>query len=475
MGITGLNTTPPLISRPRLRLRARANKTAVAYLGKLTKSTVLYYVSAFTVSVLFATLKFSTVNRPIVFDLCLLFLGVVVACHITDLVYLRNDFKRFLEQIAETIVTKALPLVLTLVVLDWIFQLRPPGAFAEFEIKKVDEYYYGRMMLNGIFSVDKVPYSFRWLTPLLTGSLNILPVQGLSAFTVFNFACLATTAIVLIQTLQELKVSKLFSLLVPVFLFDAYLGRFAAHNHYLTDPATYLFFTIYLWCLIDPRRYIHLSWLLALGVLNSEKCVYWLPIVSLMLMNQYGFKKGILESLSIIGPAILVFFIPRIFLGNGLIANLTPPIHSPSNLHLLIDLPLSKAYFPFGFLTIFFVMGFNRLPVVLKVSSLILLPVYYQLSITGFHGDDNRMIAYTFITYIPASLYYLQTLFEAVPYQLGVIGAVPLLLVGWFDYRFTLPVCVLILLIGTELIPSFPAMFSRLHINALVKFKRVSP
>lgn len=363
-----------------------ADKTAIAFLRKLTKSTVVYYLSAFTVSVLFATLKFSTVNRPIVFNVCSLFLGLVFVCHITYLADLKEDSKSFLEQLSETILTRALPLVLTLVVLDWIFQLRPPGKFAEFEINKVDEYYYVRMMLNGIFSVDKVPYSFRWLTPLLTGSLNILPVQGLSTFTVFNFACLVTTAIVLIQTLQELKVSKLLSLLVPVFLFDAYLGRYAAYNHYLTDPATYMFFAIYLWCLIDPKRYTHLSWLLALGVLNSEKCIYWLPIVLLMLINQYGFKKGILESLSIIGPAILVFFIPRIFLGSRLIANLTPPIHSPSNLHLLIDLPLSKAYFPFGFLTIFFVMGFNRLPAVLKVSSLIFLPVYSQLSIAGFHG-----------------------------------------------------------------------------------------
>jgi hypothetical protein len=453
MGITGLNTTPPVISGPRLRLRARADKSAVAYLGKLSKSTVVYYLGAFTVSVLFATLQFSTVNRPIVFNFCLLFLGLVFLCHIVDLIYLRNDFKGFLEQISKTILTKALPLALTIVVLDWIFHLRPPGEFAEYEINKVDEYYYVRMMLNGIFSVDKVPYSFRWLTPLLTGSLNILPVQGLSAFTVFNFACLVTTAIVLIQTLQELKVNKLFSLLVPIFLFDAFLGRYAAHDHYLTDPATYMFFAIYLWCLIDPKRYIHLSWLLVLGVLNSEKCVYWLPIVSLMLMNQHGFKKGILESLSIIGPAILVFFIPRIFLGNGLVANLTPLEHSPSNLHLLIDLPLSKAYFPFSFLTIFFVMGFNRLPVVLKVSSLILLPVYSQLSIAGFHGDDNRMIAYTFIIYIPASLYYIQKLFEPVPYNLGVFVMIPLLLIAHFDYRFTLPICFLVLLTGTEIVP----------------------
>lgn len=89
-------------------------------------------------------------------------------------------------------------------------------------------------------------------------------------------------------------------------------------------------------------------------------------------------------------------------------------------------------------------------------------------------GDDNRMIAYTFIIYIPASLYYLQTLFEAVPYQLGVIGAVLLLLLGWFDYRFTLPVCFLILLIGTELIPLFPSVVSRLRTDVVGKLKRVT-
>jgi len=136
-----------------------------------------------------------------------------------------------------------------------------------------------------------------------------------------------------------------------------------------------------------------------------------------------------------------------------LVANLTPPQHSPSNLNLLLSLPFTYVYFPFGFLTIFFVMGFNRLPLVLKISSFILIPVHAQLSIAGFAGDINRMIAYAFIIYIPAALYYIQKLFEPVPNQLGVLMTIPLLLVGYLDYRFTLPIYALLLLTGTEIVP----------------------
>ena len=87
---------------------------------------------------------------------------------------------------------------------------------------------------------------------------------------------------------------------------------------------------------------------------------------------------------------------------------------------------------------------------VLKISSFILIPLYAQLAIAGFAGDDKRMIAYTFIIYIPAALFYVQKLFERVPYELGVLMTIPLLVLGYFDYRFTLPICFLILLTGTR-------------------------
>ena len=108
------------------------------------------------------------------------------------------------------------------------------------------------------------------------------------------------------------------------------------------------------------------------------------------------------------------------------------------------------------------------IPLVLQISSFILIPVYAQLAIAGFRGDDNRMIAYTFIIYIPAALFYVQKLFERVPYELGVLMTIPLLLFGYFDYRFTLPICFLILLTGTEIIPGLKQhtglVRSRLHL-----------
>src|SRR5215469_12584105 len=347
-----------------------------------------------------------------------------------------------------------LPQVLSIVTLDGIFKHTTPRGFRGLHIEDSDESQYVKMMLNGIFSSDTLPpYKFRWLTPLLTGSLNILPVKDLSGFTVLNFASLIMTSIVLVQILQELRVNKLLSLLVPVFLFNAYLGKYAAWNHYLTDPANYMFFSIYLWCLLDAKRYTHLSWLLMLGVLNSEKSIYWLPIILIILMKTYHVKEAMLKALIILGPAAVVFLTPRLFLEEGPISNVTRLQLSAGNIPLLISLPFSYIYFPFSFLTILFVLGFNRLPTVLKIASLILLPIYAQVLIAGYRGDVDRMIAYAFIIFVPASLYYVQKLFEAVRYDLGVVMTIPFLLVAYFNQKYTLPLCLLILLAGTELIP----------------------
>ena len=93
-------------------------------------------------------------------------------------------------------------------------------------------------------------------------NFNILPVEGLPTFTVFNFACLITTAVVLIKILQELEVNRcLWLLIFPGVLVQCIFGRYAAKNHYLTDPASYMFFSIFLWCILDPKRYAHLGWL----------------------------------------------------------------------------------------------------------------------------------------------------------------------------------------------------------------------
>lgn len=448
----GVSLRPGLVSTSLNLISAfkSAHETAVNYVVKLTNSTGLYFLSAFTVSVLFATLTFSRVTRPAVFNIYVVFIGLILVC---DIAFFVTRPKGVLQCISETIFSKVLPLVCSIATIAWIFQHTTFGAFADYATKHVDEYEYVNMMLNGILASNSIPHRFRWLTPFLTGTFNILPVEGLPTFTVFNFACLITTAVVLIKILQELEVNQFLSLLVPVFLFNAFLGRYAAKNHYLTDPASYMFFSIFLWCLLDPKRYAYLGWLLPLGVLNSEKCVYWLPIIAFFVIKEYGLKKGTAKALLLLGPAVLVFFIPRLLLGQGLVANLTPPEHSPSNLSLLLSLPFTYVYFPFGFLTIFFVMGFNRLPFVLKISSFILIPVYAQLAIAGFAGDDNRMLAYTFIIYIPAALFYVQKLFERVPYELGVLMTIPLLLLAYFDYRFTLPICFLILLTGTEIIP----------------------
>jgi hypothetical protein len=79
--------------------------------------------------------------------------------------------------------------------------------------------------------------------------------------------------------------------------------------------------------------------------------------------------------------------------------------------------------------------------------------MYAQLSIARFAGDVNRMIAYAFVIYIPAALYYIQKPFEPVPCDLGIVLAAPSLVVAQFEYRLTLPICALLLLTGAEIVP----------------------
>ena len=72
-----VSTSPNLVSGFK-----SAHETAVHYAEKFTKSTGLYFLSAFAVSVLFATLTFSRVTRPVVFNIYVVFVGLILVCHI---------------------------------------------------------------------------------------------------------------------------------------------------------------------------------------------------------------------------------------------------------------------------------------------------------------------------------------------------------------------------------------------------------
>src|SRR5215469_3927713 len=160
-------------------------------LEDLNSLTVLYYLSAFTVSVLFASIRYSNIARPHVFVIYLALTGLLL---VYQIVCFRNQPKSLSDDIRDTLLSRILPLVLSIVTLDWIFQHTTPRGFRGLHIEDSDESQYVKMMLNGIFSSDTLPpYKFRWLTPLLTGSLNILPVKDLSGFTVLNFASLIMT------------------------------------------------------------------------------------------------------------------------------------------------------------------------------------------------------------------------------------------------------------------------------------------
>jgi hypothetical protein len=279
-----------------------------------------------------------------------------------------------------------------------------------------DNSYYVTMMREGIGSVSNLPWALRWITPLIAGPLNILPVSDILALSTINYAFSVLAILVLCFSLKNMKVPKILLVFLPFFFLNSYIGIYQVANQLTTDQFNFLVFAILLLSL-GNKKYVPAEILaLTIGVLNSEKIIFWMPIIAIVDFLREGFTvKYMLDTILKLIIPISFFLIIRMILGG-----FSPLEYYPENVRLIQRGILNNIYYPFGFLTIIFIYMLPRLENKIKAVSLLLLPFYLQIC---YATDIYRMTSYTFIIFIPVFFLYMKLVAE----KFGNIFALALL------------------------------------------------
>ncbi len=294
---------------------------------------------------------------------------------------------------------------------------------------------------KAIITDGLLPFNVRWLVPFLAGPLNILPVADAAAIKAINFGAFVLTAVGLILLFVRLRVPLWMALAAPVFLLGSYLGIYGSHNRLVLDPSNYAFYVLMFHCLLRRAHWPFFAIVLFVDALNAEKAIYWLPVfVFVELLREPWSKQHLREvaklSLFALGPSIL--YMGGLWLSltsSRLEANLCfENLHlmSFSNLGGVITPNVDQNNFqtlwmPFGGFSLFALLGFaldDRRE--LKPIGLLLIPIFIQAVIAC---DTDRMLAYSFIVYIPFGYLYLERAMRDIPRAIWVPAFVALVTV----------------------------------------------
>jgi hypothetical protein len=250
----------------------------------------------------------------------------------------------------------------------------------------------------------------------------------MDAVKAINFGAFIVTAFGLILLLVRLGVPLWLACTSPVFLMSSYLGIYGSHNRLVLDPSNYAFYVLMFHALLRRQDWPLFSAILLVDALNAEKAVYWIPVFVLVeLIRTRSLVETIKRSALTLGPAILYMGILWLCLTSSrLEANLCF-----ENLHLMsftnlggkITPNVSENNFqtlwcPFGIFTIFALAGFildERRH--LKPVALLVIPIFIQALIAC---DTDRMLAYSFIVYLPFGFMYLVRAVSDFPRRLGI-------------------------------------------------------
>lgn len=282
---------------------------------------------------------------------------------------------------------------------------------------------------EGIVVDGRIPYNIRWLVPLIAGRWNIFPVGDMDAVKALNFGALVVTAVSLVLLLVRLRVPLRFAWAAPVFLLCSYLGIYGASNRLVLDAANYALFVLLFHTLLRRDHWPLFAAVLLVNALNAEKAVYWLPVFVLVTLFRYErpwSKRDLLAvakvSLFALGPTVLYFLVlSRVLKSSSLEANLCF-----ENLNIMAFSPMrgritesvrlntfQTLWVPFGPFTVYALLGFATYSKrYLKPILLLLLPIFVQALIAC---DTDRMLAYSFIVYLPFGYLYLARAFTELP------------------------------------------------------------
>lgn len=289
----------------------------------------------------------------------------------------------------------------------------------------------GELIRHGV-----APFSVRWLVPFLAGRWNLLPFDDAVALKAINFAALAVTAFTLSLLVVRLRVALWLAALVPCFLLSSYLGTYAAGNRLVIDAFNYAMSALLFHALLRPEHRRWFAALLLVASFNSEKAIAWIPIyfaVSLLRAPRpwrlAGLGRLLLETLRVAAPALV--YLVAIYLyaapARSELATCGANLHllSFTSLHVTVRgscaeaTTFQKLWLPFGPFTVYALLAFVRPPDHarwLQAIPLLLVPVFLQVLAAT---DTERMVAYSFIVYLPLGFLYLQRALASLPPRLA--------------------------------------------------------
>lgn len=298
-----------------------------------------------------------------------------------------------------------------------------------------DESNYLRTVREGAIIRDGLmPFNLRWLMPFFAGRWNVLALDDADALKALNFGAFALTAGLLVLLLVRLRVPLRLALTAPVFLLCSYLGTYGAHNRLVLDAGNYALFVI-LFHLVIRRE--HAAWFgvtLFIAALNAEKAIYWLPVFGCVRLFQlpgpWRIKDVVasaLLTLRVCGATALYLVAIRLYVhGSHTEWNLcfeNLDLMSFSDLRAdianknVIGNSFQSLWFPFGPFTVYALLGFVLAPRWMKPILLLLIPITIQNLIAC---DASRMVAYTFIVYLPFGYLYLTRALAELPRALAL-------------------------------------------------------
>ncbi len=308
-------------------------------------------------------------------------------------------------------------------------------AIEDWDMVSLDESHYLATVRAGhILSHGRIPYNMRWLVPMLAGAWNFFPVSDAAALKALNFGGFVVTAVMLVLLLVRLRVPLWLAMVAPVFLLSSYLGVYGAHNRLVLDPTTYAMFALVFHTLVRREHWYYFPIVVLVAACNAEKAVYWLPVfplVELMRAPRPWTARAIIDiakrTVIAIAPALVYMTVLYLYLrGSSLEANLCF-----ENLYLMsfttlgttitnqnvIGNSFQNLWFPFGAFTVYALLGFQYAERWMRPVALLLLPIFVQNVIAC---DADRMVAYTFIVYLPFGFMYLKRFVEDVPRPLAL-------------------------------------------------------
>lgn len=302
----------------------------------------------------------------------------------------------------------------------------------------------GRILVDGVS-----PFNLRWLEPFLAGPLNIFPASDANALKAVNFGALVVTGAYLAWLMLRVGVARRIALAAPAFLLASYLGVYASTNRLVLDPFNYAVYAVVAHALVRRDHARYLSWILLAGAFNSEKIVYWIPVVlAAELLGGARLVSALKTTLRCALPAGLYLAV-MVAITRGAAAEQQPTFveqlyrmaFSPLPITIHDDVAaattMQMLWFPFGAFTIFALLALPHADRRLRALAMLIVPVLAQ---TVIATDTQRMTAYAFIVYLPLGAVYLSRALAALPRRAAALlyGALVATVVA---ERFLLPAC----------------------------------